>query len=148
MANDMNDLWFAEMINALDQIDGIVPIFDRRRNLRFIKIPGRIPIHLWLKKTDRGYHTTNFPTKHAQGLEAGQSEMFPSAVILTLGYLLKIDASGIARISITPPCGRKQKPEWAIDLALRSVTRAGMSVVGDSSVEVKITRFRQRRFAT
>jgi hypothetical protein len=145
MANDLNDLWFSELVNGFDQIDGIAPVFDLRRNLRFIKIPGRIPIHLWVKKTDIGYHSSNVQTEHARRLlESGQTEMFPSAVILTLGYLLNADRTGINRVSITPPFSGKLKPEWAIDLRLLPNVR-GMAVVGSESVEVKITRFSQRR---
>jgi hypothetical protein len=77
-------------------------------------------------------------------LESGQTEMFPSAVILTLGYLLNADRTGINRVSITPPFSGKLKPEWAIDLRLLPNVR-GMAVVGSESVEVKITRFSQRR---
>ena len=148
-ANDFNDLWFAELVNALDQVDGIVPVFDRRKNLRFIRIPGRIPIHLWLKKIDNTYHSSNLQTRNARRLESGlQLEMFASAFILTLGYLINRDGTGIDRVSITPPCGkRKLKPEWAIDLTL-SKNVANISVVAPSSVQVKITKFEQRKLGS
>ncbi len=145
-ANEVNDLIFAELINTFDGVDEVIPVFDRKKNLRFLKIDGRPPIHLWLKATNRGRVSSNYPTPHYSDLvKSGQIQMFPNAVILTLGFLRSNDCTGVARVSITPPCGRGSKPQWWIDIAMSRNVVGMPGATGSSSVGVVIRRSSQQR---
>jgi hypothetical protein len=143
-ANNINDLIFAELVNRLD--GQASPVFDSRNHIRFLKFQSRHPIHLWLKKTDGQHRSSNVQTHHAQMLERGQSEMFPSATLLTLGYWTSPDQSKIRRVSITPPCGRRTKAEWWIDLAVPE-RAASPQLLGNRGTQIEVRRSSQRRLA-
>jgi hypothetical protein len=145
-ANRMNDLIFAELINEFDGARGIEPVFDKRKNLRFLKVDGRPPIHLWLKLTDPGHRSSNFPTTHSDDfLKTGQLLLYPNAVTLMLGYLPLADRSGVRRVSITPPCGRGSRPLWWIDITAPPNVVGMPSVARSSSVRIVVTRSSQQR---
>jgi hypothetical protein len=140
-ANEINDLIFAELINNFDGVQGITPVFDKRKNLRFLKIDGRPPIHLWVKKTTRGHASSNYPTRHnGDLLKKRQIQLFPNATILTLGYLRSSDHKGVSRISITPPCGRGSRPEWWIDIVMPYNVVGMPGLVGPNSVRIVVRR--------
>lgn len=147
-ANNINDLIFAELVSKFDGIPGIEVVEQRRTNLRFLKFDNpRSPICLWLKKTDRGHHSSCYPTAHALRMESGQSSLFPDATILTLGHYPKFDLSAIQRVSITPPCGRRSaKPTWYINIAEGPARiSAGVSPAGRQHSGLIITRSSHQR---
>lgn len=116
-AGSVNDHIWSQLVNRMDGEAGVTPHFDNRRNLRFLKVDAKpSPILLWLKQVDAGRHHRIFPTSHAcKVLDNGQSEMFPRAEILVLGFTINRDRTGILRVSINPP-SRIAAPEWWIDL--------------------------------
>ena len=144
-ANRMNDLIFAELINEFDGLRGVEPVFDKRRNLRFLKIDGLPPIHLWLKLTDPGHRSSNFPTKHSDDfLKSGQLLMFANAVTLMLGYLPLVERNGVRRVSITPPCGRGSKPLWWIDITAPPNVVGMPTLAEASSLRIVVKRSSQQ----
>lgn len=144
-ANRMNDLIFAELINEFEGSSSIKPVFDNRKNLRFLRIDGRPPIHLWLKKTNPGHRSSNYPTEHSTDfLKDGQISLFPNATTLMLGYLPLVDRTGVRRISISPPCGRGAKPAWWIDIT--PVPVIGMpSITGATATRIVVRRSSEQR---
>jgi hypothetical protein len=76
-------------------------------------------------------------TDHAEQLAHGQTEMFPSAQILALGYLPSRDRRTIGRVSITPTCRRGSKPDWWIDLVMLPVVGKLSSNSGNFRMELR-----------
>src|SRR4029077_10701447 len=113
IANNINDSVFAAIVN---QVDSLSPVFDKRKNMRFLRLDGRPPILLWLKKIDAGRRSRNLLTPHALHMESGNYELFPSSILLTLGIRLNPDGMSISRVTLTPPCVAKKKPDWWIDI--------------------------------
>jgi hypothetical protein len=109
-----------------------------------MKVEATRPILLWLKKVNTQRRHSIYATKHAVDvLEGGQSELFPRAEILVLGYTIKRDRMGILRVSINPPCGAKGRPEWWIDVSALPSTKLHKH---GSRVEIKVHRSRQEKF--
>jgi len=123
---------------------------DKKRNIRFLKFGKRRTILLWTKKMNsrRQYSLVKTAieerTVHAELLASGQIDLLPSAIVLTVGYLLTPDGTKVRRVSITPTCKRGKKPEWWIDLAILPVI--GEIQRSDSrSFRVEIRRSSQQR---
>lgn len=142
MASNINDSICAQLVN---QFDGLAePVFDKKRNIRFLKFGRRRPILLWLKKMSlsrqysRVQTSIEDKTDHAERLAQGQSEIYPSAQILTLGYTPTRDGRTVGRVSITPPCRRGAKPDWWIDLVMLPVVGKPVAANGvDFRMEIK-----------
>jgi hypothetical protein len=149
MATNINDHIWAQLVNRLDGV--AEPIFDRRRSLRFLKFGRRRPILLWVKKLNpaRQYskvQTANeHKTSHASMLDEGQTELLPSAQILTVGYLLSHDRRSISRVSITPPSKRGRYPDWWIDLAMLSVVGKLEEINSSANFRIEIRRSSHQR---
>jgi hypothetical protein len=76
-------------------------------------------------------------------MDSGNYEIFPSAMIVTLGYRIHREHLGIVRVTFTPPCVVKAKPEWWIDLlAPRNVT--ALNIAGRSTA-VRVVRSSHQR---
>jgi hypothetical protein len=147
-ANNVNDFIFANLVNRLD---GVEPVVDRKRNMRFLKFGRRRPILLWVKKMSlaRRYSRVQTAiedkTDHAERLATGQSEMYPRAQILALGYTPTRDGRTVGRVSITPTCRRGEKPDWWIDLLMVPVVGRPIAA-GEFRVEVRRSS-QQRKLA-
>jgi hypothetical protein len=49
-------------------------------------------------------------------MESGNYELFPNTILLTLGIRVNPDGMSISRVTLTPPCVAKKKPDWWIDI--------------------------------
>lgn len=140
-ATSINDCIWAELVNRSDGI--AEPVFDTKRNLRFLKFGKRRPILLWLKKVslNRRYSRVKTSiedkTDHAERLAVGQTELYPSAQILALGYTPTRDGRTISRLSITPTCRRGTSPDWWIDLVMLPVVGKPIATTSEFRMEVK-----------
>lgn len=141
VANNINDSVFAALVN---KVDGLKPVFDKRKNMRFLRIEGRPPILLWVKKTDPGRKSHNFLTPHALQMDSGNYELFPSAMIITLGIRVSQDGMSISRVTLTPPCVAKKEPEWWIDIVAPANVKT-LRVVGGQKPSVRVSRSSQQR---
>ena len=139
-ANNVNDYIFARLLNRLE---GVEPVFDKRRNMRFLKIGRRRPILLWVKEMSLGRQYSRVKTsiedrtEHAERLAVGQTELYPTAQILALGYTPTRDGRTVARVSVTPTCRRGAKPDWWIDLVMLPVVGRPVADTKEFRVEVK-----------
>jgi hypothetical protein len=139
-ANNVNDSVFAALVNKV----GLKPVFDKPKSMRFLRVEGRPPILLWLKKTDLLRKSRSFLTRHAIDMDSGNYELFPSSVVLTLGIHTSQDQMSIARISFTPPCVAKKKPDWWIDI-LAPINRRTLMAIGAKGPVVQVIRSSQQR---
>jgi len=141
VASAINDSVFAALVNKVSELK---PVFDKKINMRFLRVEGRPPILLWVKKTDPGRKSRNFLTPHAMQMDSGNYELFPSAMTITLGIRVSQDRMSISRVTLTPPCVAKKEPEWWIDIiAPANVGR--LRVVGAPVSSVQVIRSSQQR---
>lgn len=137
-ANILNDLIFARVISAFDDVPDTRPIHQPNQ-LRYLSLSDRTT--LWFKKLDDKKETSNFQTDEAIKRDGGQSNLFKEAQLVVAGYTLNDDETAIKFVSFSPP--NLVSPRWFIDVVsvVKPIQMKGpQPIKTDTKVRLQVTR--------